>query len=95
MGFRRKTAFYSRLAVLFRLHANDAESRTENDYRLVWKKNFKDIKMISQDGFWTPHFLNSFYISEFYGIPVVGDGVTASFKLGQQVGAIEKHVYSL
>jgi hypothetical protein len=36
MGFRRKNSFFSRLAVLFRLHVNESDARTENDYKLVY-----------------------------------------------------------
>ena len=43
MGFRRKTAFYSRLAVLFRLHVNDSDSRTENDYKLVYPILYRSL----------------------------------------------------
>lgn len=36
MGFRRKNAFFARLAVLFRLHVDDNEYRSEADYKLVY-----------------------------------------------------------
>uniref|UniRef100_A0A0K0FIK1 Trafficking protein particle complex subunit 9 (inferred by orthology to a human protein) n=1 Tax=Strongyloides venezuelensis TaxID=75913 RepID=A0A0K0FIK1_STRVS len=36
MNFIRKHAFFSRLAVLFRLHVSDEEPRTENDYKNVY-----------------------------------------------------------
>ena len=35
VGFRRKNAFYARLAVLFRLHVDDNAFRSESDYRNV------------------------------------------------------------
>uniref|UniRef100_A0A7E4UU45 Trafficking protein particle complex subunit 9 n=1 Tax=Panagrellus redivivus TaxID=6233 RepID=A0A7E4UU45_PANRE len=36
IGFRRKTSFFARLAVLFRLHVADSEARGEADYKLVY-----------------------------------------------------------
>jgi hypothetical protein len=36
MGFKRKGAFYSRLAVLFRLHVDDNQDRSKEDYQTVY-----------------------------------------------------------
>ena len=84
MDFRRKTAFFSRLAVLFRLHVNDAESRTENDYKLVWLKRSRP-KMTSMRVMWNPSFLKDFHLSEFLGVPIMNEGSTATYKMGSKV----------
>ncbi|CAD5227966.1 unnamed protein product [Bursaphelenchus okinawaensis] len=44
MGFRRKNAFFSRLAVLFRLHVDDDEYRSEADYKIVYPVLYSSLK---------------------------------------------------
>uniref|UniRef100_A0A914WF28 Trafficking protein particle complex subunit 9 n=1 Tax=Plectus sambesii TaxID=2011161 RepID=A0A914WF28_9BILA len=45
VGFKRKEAFFSRLAVLFRLHigVDDGRQRAENDYKLVYPVLYKAL----------------------------------------------------
>lgn len=43
IGFRRKCAFFSRLAVLFRLHITEGETRTSSDYRQVYPILYKTL----------------------------------------------------
>uniref|UniRef100_A0A914EKI2 KIF-binding protein n=1 Tax=Acrobeloides nanus TaxID=290746 RepID=A0A914EKI2_9BILA len=43
IGFQRKNSFFSRLAVLFRLHVTEDESRTEADYRLVYPVLYRTL----------------------------------------------------
>ncbi|KAI6223447.1 hypothetical protein M3Y95_00891200 [Aphelenchoides besseyi] len=43
MGFKRKNAFYARLAVLFRLHVDDNEFRSEDDYRIVYPVLYRTL----------------------------------------------------
>ncbi|KAI6240334.1 hypothetical protein M3Y99_00465100 [Aphelenchoides fujianensis] len=43
MGFKRKNAFYARLAVLFRLHVDDNEFRSESDYRDVYPTLYRTL----------------------------------------------------
>lgn len=44
IGFLRKNGFFSRLAVLFRLHSdNPEEVRTESDYRVVYPVLYKTL----------------------------------------------------
>ncbi|CAD5235267.1 unnamed protein product [Bursaphelenchus xylophilus] len=44
MGFRRKNAFFSRLAVLFRLHVDDDEYRSEADYKIVYPVLYSSLR---------------------------------------------------
>ncbi|VDK74124.1 unnamed protein product [Gongylonema pulchrum] len=43
IGFKRKCAFFSRLAVLFRLHVPEGEQRSVSDYRQVYPVLYRTI----------------------------------------------------
>lgn len=85
MGFRRKTSFFSRLAVLFKLHVNEIETRTEIDYKMVKIQDLKNKNMSLKMDFLYPNFLKDFELKEFFGVPVETEGNTAIFKIGEKV----------
>ncbi|KHN73550.1 Trafficking protein particle complex subunit 9 [Toxocara canis] len=43
IGFKRKYAFFARLAVLFRLHITEGETRTASDYRQVYPTLYRTL----------------------------------------------------